>query len=66
MERHAKTKFRIKGGAPLFGMMNKKIHAKAHDRMGMGETKEEDKTKTNTPPTIEEGPGKPPENKKEE
>ena len=53
MERHAKTKFRKKGGAPFItsitgrigGMMNKKLHKKAHDKMGLGEEQEEDKTK---------------------
>jgi hypothetical protein len=66
MQRHAKTKFRKKGGAPFLGMMNKKLHAKAHDRMGMGEKKEADKTKQEVEIPVEEGPGKAPENKKEE
>jgi hypothetical protein len=68
MQRHAKTKFRKKGGAPFLGMMNKKLHAKAHKRMGMGGGKEEeeDKTKPEVETPAEEGPGKAPENKKEE
>jgi len=59
MQRHAKTKFRKKSGAPFMGMMNKKLHAKAHERMGMGESKEVEDTKV-------KGPARAPEAKKEE
>jgi hypothetical protein len=75
MQRHARTKFRKKGGAPFITnipiigggmMMNKKLHSKAHDKMGVGKPKEADKTKQEVETPVEEGPGKAPENKKEE
>jgi len=80
MERRAKGKGYKKPGAPfgMFGMrggmgmlMNKKIHSKAHDRMGMG--KEDDNKKE--PEEVDQialqekaasKPGKAPVNKKEE
>lgn len=71
MERHAKTKFRIKGGPPsLFGMMNKRLHKRAHDKMGIDSDKTSQSTtttnKNNTTQPVEPKPGKTVDNKKEE
>jgi hypothetical protein len=77
-----RTKFRKKGGAP-FGipqlpvggggmglMMNKKFHAKAHERMGMGggdsSNEKTEEVKDDTSAEVKSKPGKAPENKKEE
>ena len=79
MQRHARTKFRKNKKSPLefgmFGMMSTgriglKRHKKAHDKMGdsveNNKEKEEEKTKSKVETPVEEGPGKAPENKKEE
>ena len=68
MQRHAKTKFRKKGGAPFgMGLMNKRLHQRAHERMGMdGNDSTNEKTEVNDiSAEIESKPGKAPENKKE-
>ena len=78
MERKAKGKgYRQKSGAPMSldfakpdmlggGMMHPKIHEKMHKKMGVGKTEEEDKTKPEVEAPAKKGPGKAPENKKEE
>ena len=79
MQRRAKTKFRKNKKSPLafgmFGMMSTgkiglRRHKKAHDKMGGSregnKEEEEEKTKSKVETPVEEGPGKAPENKKEE
>ena len=66
MQRHARTKFRKKGGAPLLGMMNTRLHKKAHERMGMGGESKKNDAQSKIDDFVEQGPGKAPENKKEE
>lgn len=70
MQRHAKTKFRKKGGAPFgMGLMNKRLHQRAHERMGMdGDDSSNEKieeAKDDISAEIKSKPGKAPENKKE-
>ena len=64
MQRHARTKFRKKGGAPLMGMMNTRLHEKAHEKMGMGGGSKKDNAKSKLENFVEQGPGNAPENKK--
>ena len=80
MERRAKGKGYKKAGAPfsMFGggrgmgmLMNKKIHGKAHERMGMGKegNKEEGPKEVDQIALQDEAaskPGKAPVNKKDE
>ena len=79
MERRAKGKgYRQKSGAPMSldfakpdmlgggGMINPKMHKKMHEKMGEDGIKEEDKTKPEVETPAKKGPGKAPENKKEE
>ena len=66
MQRHARTKFRKKRGAPLMGMMNTRLHKKAHERMGMGGENKRGDAKSKLDDFVEQGPCKAPENKKEE
>lgn len=82
MERKAKGKGYKKVGAPFMGMfggggggagmlMNKKLHAKAHERMGIGkEDNKEEETKEVDQIALQDAeaskPGKAPVNKKDE
>jgi hypothetical protein len=73
-----RTKFRKKGGAPFMpmpmfggggGMMNKKLHAKAHERMGMGKGEKKEDTEVDQIAQQDKAaskPGKAPVNKKDE
>ena len=76
-----RTKFRKRGGAPFAtaamgmfgggggGMMNKKLHAKAHERMGMGGGEKEKDTEVDQIAQQDKAaskPGKAPVNKKDE
>jgi hypothetical protein len=73
MERKAVGKGYKKAGAPfgMFGgLMNKKMHARAHDKMGIDSDKTSQSTtttnKNNTAQPVEPKPGKTVDNKKEE
>ena len=81
MERRAKGKGYKKVGAPFMGMfggggggagmlMNKKLHAKAHEKMGMGKEGNKEETKEVDQIALQDAeaskPGKAPVNKKDE
>ena len=75
MQRHARTKFRKKGGAPFIGVMSKKLHGRAHEKLGLdggskdSEESNEDKTKDKEVSTTveqKESPGKAPVDKSKE
>ena len=76
MERKAVGKGYKKAGAPfgMFGMrgglMNKKMHARAHERMGMGKEGNKEETKEVDQIALQDAeaskPGKAPVNKKDE